>query len=959
MKIKKNLFNVDENATFFVVVKKMFTAVQHSDYAIQQVNFVSPEPLFVWINCVKNCRPTVLIHEIFHAQVICENCETRKGMRVQWTLNSRVVGSSARVVILSHRLADGRNILEVKVEENDRIGQSIIIIRPIKPPAVAQCEIKPPEGRELLTKFNIACNTTAIKFNVFQDTELIGKFYSSPVAIRLQRSNGLTVQLVVQLVDDKGAISSMHLNALVEKLPVSNVSQFLQPQNNQNLSLHQLVDSNDFQAAAIMIYVAVDNMNLEDESSIERIINELLLVQLVDNESISIMANILKKLCEKVSTNHRQRMQIGLILNSVSSELNPSAMFKIDEARNLAKTLLQVVQNISFPFKLMASQEAFTAKDNRLDEYTDYDDFDSEIGFKMDNLLSAGNNMKKMLTKLLRLLANFVEPTEPIFEVELPDFKLMVVSEEVFESESNQNYTLHETTVTLGIENVKPHKIIKLGLISFAHVNPFWFDDDENVTRSNFVTIAIFSEDGGTIKKLSEPIKILPAMVEDLHRAQSSEEHYVCIEPLKELLTFIIKPISYSTILINFKISDDSKLKYLAQFKEKLQFKDFLFNRRSVKTINGSSSIQIETNQHFGDFFISFISDRVGNTECINLTLDFFIISCNLWNVEKGTWSRNFCEVNNVLNQWNFECLCKKVGSFVATVRKSYAGVDPTRKIRNSMEPNYIVVEFLVSAILVSLIFTAACRRKKAEIKVTHLPSCHPNSTHQYLITVTNGASRYSGTSSKISIEILGSNFSSGNHWLEDKHDKFKIRRSKSCFLLTTPSNLGDVEKLILWNNPLGNKPSWQCETVEVHDLERGKKSVFFVQKWFRLINSSSQIRHEIDCATENNVEVKRSTLFENHVIEEFNRSFKFNQNLGILGLPFLVKILQLILLMSAVSFTFGPTEVINIEDENLKFQKYDVGRALQFSFKSFSKVILMKILFDLISNALTINILD
>lgn len=947
MKIEKNLFEVGGIAKFFLAVDQPFRASNSSDYAIQQIDFVSSMPLFIWIKCIKNCRSKVLVHETFHAQMICENCDSRLEMKVQWTLNSKIVSSTSRAVIIANKLHDSTNILQIEIKQDERVGQSMMIIRTSKPSVQSTCKVNPTAGVEFLTLFSIECDTKAVKFKVLQDSELIGEFYSSPFKVRLKRSSSLSVQLE----DVHRVVEDVQLSVLVDKLSISNVTEFLN--QNGKLSLHQLMASKDFRSAVVMINVAIINLNSDDELTVEKIIIELQNVELIDNESVIIMSNILRKICEKFTISHRQRMQIGLILSKISNELSPrSSMLKFNEALDLTQNLLPVVKNLSASFQLMASQEIISAPTFfRPDDYLDYESFDSEIGDKLDNLLSAGHNMEKLMASLFKLLGKFVEPTEQTLEVESENAKLIMVSEEFSGSFSSKNFTIHGTTVSITAQNFKPHRIIKLGFVSFAQDNPFWFEKDGNVMQSNFFAMTTFNENGARIEKFSEPIKISPGFVESSHN-WTSKKHQVCIKPLTELVNLLIKSSSYSTILINFKISNGSRLNYFSQFDEQPKFKDFLIHETEVKTIKGSSSIQIKTNKREGDFFISFFANQNEDSSCINLTINFALLSCNLWNAEKETWSRNFCRVENVTSQWNFECVCDELGSFTAVVKEPMVWIDPAREILNSMKPNFIVLGFLISSVLTfSIIFIAASRRKKTRPKVIFLKSCHPKNQHHYLIRVVSR----SGTSSEISVEVVGAESLSGKHWLDDDHRNNMRHFPESRYVFTTPSSLGKVEKIIVWIKTWGYEPSWHCEKISVQDLKSHKIVTFSVQKCFTLNQNHTEIVHEFTAATQTEAKAN-GNLFRQHIFKEFrqsNLSFYLNQNSRRFWLKALNMSSYLILAMFAVVYTLGPTTIVNTEEENLKFKKFEVERVLKVSFQCLPILILMIILRDLLSKVI------
>jgi REJ domain/PLAT/LH2 domain len=934
VEIETNSFEIGDNVKFYLTVQSKKTRL--SDFAIQEIQFVDSKPLFVWTKCIKNCDRNVLLHETYHAQAVCEDCNSNSEKKFKWTLNSNIISNSSRAVVLPFKLKNERNVLNVKVYEGERIGEAFLVIKPLKQPTV-DCKITPSNGVEFITNFTIDCTSTATHFEVFQDNALIGKFYSKQIIAKLKASNGIQIKVI----DDRGAFTEINVPISVEELTIESVNEFIMGLTTYS-SLHQLIASNDFKSSAAMIYVAIKNLNEENAELMTKIIEEIYKIPLADAETILIVTDVLRKIAEKTKTEHFQRPKVGLILKEVALKLKIFHEIRSDEARNITKNVLAVVENLSFPLEIMENQNnELIPADQRLDDYLEYGDFDNEIIEKMNNLLSTGNNIEKVVKSLLQLLAKFVEPEEPAIEMTSENHKFIVFGKDFSESLTGQNISLYSSKVVIESYNMILHEIIKVSLISFKNLNPFWFVEERNLKRSSFITFEIFHVNNQKIKKFSNPIKILN-FIEPMEVSQ----HSVCVESSNDMPTYRMKVSANSHLVVEYNVSHGQDLKYILQFNKKPQFKDFTLYKSETKTINGSALIQVPAKQNQGDFFISFLPGKTNRESCTNLSLQFYVVSCEVWNGNDGSWNKKVCNVGSVLNRTIFDCFCHQPGSFTASVEAKSAWLDPSREIKNSLDQNFIVLGFVIAVFMTTIvIFIFMSCKNELKPDIIYLKSNHPDATHLYIITVVTGALKNSGTTSQVCIEIIGTESSIGVLWLNDNGVNFS-RKSELKFMLLTSSSLGNVEKLAVWIKPFGYEVSWRCDKILMFKPSTSDSWTFLVQSWFTLKNDEAEISREFFPSKDDDFKKKRS-LFLQNLHREYVSSFlssrygDFKNHLVIATLP--------VFSMFINSFLFGTTTTMNIEDEIIEYQHFELFRVLKMSVASFLILVFLKILINVL----------
>lgn len=115
---------------------------------------------------------------------------------------------------------------------------------------------------------------------------------------------------------------------------------------------------------------------------------------------------------------------------------------------------------------------------------------------------------------------------------------------------------------------------------------------------------------------------------------------------------------------------------------------------------------------------------------------------------------------------------------------------------------------------------------------VVVLPDNDPNDTTCYLLTFFTGSRCCAGTSADVFVQLRGSEGISDVHCLSHPQIKSLYRGSINTFLLTTPTDLGDIQSLRVWHNNEGLAPSWYLSRVKVESLFSRRIWLFLCRQW-------------------------------------------------------------------------------------------------------------------------------
>ncbi|RZC34880.1 polycystic kidney disease protein 1-like 2, partial [Asbolus verrucosus] len=147
----------------------------------------------------------------------------------------------------------------------------------------------------------------------------------------------------------------------------------------------------------------------------------------------------------------------------------------------------------------------------------------------------------------------------------------------------------------------------------------------------------------------------------------------------------------------------------------------------------------------------------------------------------------------------------------------------------------------------------------KTKIELFYLADNNKKHFFSYLIIVKTGAKRHSGTSSNITIKLVGKKRSSEPHVLNYPDPKMRLlqKYGEDMFVLTTEGHLGELTHIELWNDCQGPNPDWSqikqnssfrlnlvcyrfCKSIRIYDMQEHTEWVFKIKKRLTVINGNN-----------------------------------------------------------------------------------------------------------------------
>ncbi|CAO1308180.1 unnamed protein product [Diamesa serratosioi] len=951
-----------------------------SSNGVQEVKFVDEASLFVWIKCVKNCGKITLIHNIYHAEAVCENCNAKDLIEYQWDFKGNNISSSSRAIILPYFIDSDVSSLTVTVSQNKKTSTtSIDLITDTAPPQ--KCKITPDTGIAFVTEFEIECDASPDKSlekknrptkSIYQNNVFLVKFSSRSYKLILNEMPDGVKHIEIKVQSLQGAFVVYNLDVVVEKLKIEHIWKFIRGETG-DFSLCDLVEMNDLPKAVAMIYLAIDRMSPDNEEVAKILLDEILKMKLVDSDSIVVLSNVLKEFSSKLLMTHELRGKIAKVFDKISKAINEfvddskiNPQFTILSVTNITHNMLITTSNLLEPHEMIESHQNLDGinSDDRFDDYQDYEDLDVRVMNKVENLLSTSTSINRLVQSIFKCYVLMVDPEEPPENIMMNNLNFTFF--EIDLKNSHENVTLYAFNTTIFfnkslIRSLNYAKSLKIGLLSFKNHHPFWWATEKTHQLSNVFILDIFAGNGLKIVDLDQRFEFATSFDN-----VTSGEIDGCVSYNNDMPIYKIEFPAYSKLLLEFYLDDSDELKFLKKIGSRPQFKDVIEKPENIEIIHNKSKLYIEKEVRSENeiLFIALLFHQSNKSKnCINFTLSIHTLSCDVWNEKQGPWSGKYCVPLELVNGTQLQCSCNHLSTFTSRLFVPPTFLNLPRGIVYALEKNYtVIVIVVVSVVIFSLLFLWAWKfddENFKKTKIISLESNHPNHKYYYLVTVVTGGFRKSGTTSKICIELQGLNNSSGPCMLYDDLVLFKTN-SECNFLITVPEYLGKLEKIVIWMKPSGTNNSWYCEKISVRDVARKELFSFFVEQWFSLNQSKKSSDwnwvHEIFLSEKKKAEKK---LFRHNVFYGIKNSFLaysiFSHHASS---PFTARQRVVVLfcifafIMMINILLFGATTLQNVENEQTYYERFQMGiNTLVFSLQSVVITIPLALLLEFLLN--------
>ncbi|XP_077492478.1 polycystin-1-like protein 2 [Amblyomma americanum] len=211
------------------------------------------------------------------------------------------------------------------------------------------------------------------------------------------------------------------------------------------------------------------------------------------------------------------------------------------------------------------------------------------------------------------------------------------------------------------------------------------------------------------------------------------------------------------------------------------------------------------------------------------------LVACRSW--RRPSWSGRGCSAA-VDSDETLHCRCSHLSWFsgahwVAPNEISW------RKVSRGVRERHLLVSSCVLALwllygAVLLWAYRADQRDEVYNTVTDLQQNLPTDQQPYIVTIITGFRRNAGTTSKVWLQLVGSEGSSRTFLLKDEsvNPGTLQRKSEDYFLATTERALGEITEVVFTLEARGGRPPWFLHTVVVQDMLEDLVWVFFVEQW-------------------------------------------------------------------------------------------------------------------------------
>ncbi|KAI8506533.1 hypothetical protein Bbelb_159600 [Branchiostoma belcheri] len=256
--------------------------------------------------------------------------------------------------------------------------------------------------------------------------------------------------------------------------------------------------------------------------------------------------------------------------------------------------------------------------------------------------------------------------------------------------------------------------------------------------------------------------------------------------------------------------------------------------------------------------------------------LSFSAVGCSSWKDNKKQWMMEDCNATINLENGAINCRCHmsewkvSVGTMTLPVPNSINFINAFQNFLH-LSDNSVVFSIVVSeTILYLLLMVLLCvdfqRLRKAPkplSKVSLIPPDRMPAPHVYQLTVTTGSMFGAGTTSRIGLQLFGSEATSPVKMLNPGGEV--VRES-----------LGELMLLHIWhdNSGEGDTASWFLGSFVVRDVEKDVVSYFICNDWLSTEKGDGEMQKVVHSSTEEEL-----TSFTN-VVNEAARDVLYDKQL-------------------------------------------------------------------------------
>ncbi|CAH1185339.1 unnamed protein product, partial [Phyllotreta striolata] len=366
-------------------------------------------------------------------------------------------------------------------------------------------------------------------------------------------------------------------------------------------------------------------------------------------------------------------------------------------------------------------------------------------------------------------------------------------------------------------------------LLCSSMKNPHWWREDEKIIPP--VCILKFHARGRVVSRFSRPFSLTITRNESESIVSISavvpKTYDGTNEDFERMTVYRIDVFKGQDYFVEFDELGSNKLKvYVTKF-YKPTVEEFVDKSSEINANSSKLFIEVDEDYDRWDYLTITPFDNTASVDT-KFAFKVYTIACHSWNSNKRKWEFS-CDSTNTSNVTTIECLCYKSSVLSARVTNNAVRLERSVYTEHKLEIQACYVIFFAVLIVwiaycALLLYILMSRKGKAESyeEVYFLSDVPSYCKFGYLMVIKTGDKRNAGTTSNIVIKIYGSRADSKEHVL-NYPDPYKLllqRNSENWFFLATERHLGDIEKIEMWFDSVGCKPSWHCMELEILDLQ-------------------------------------------------------------------------------------------------------------------------------------------
>ncbi|XP_051020670.1 polycystic kidney disease protein 1-like 1 [Acomys russatus] len=235
----------------------------------------------------------------------------------------------------------------------------------------------------------------------------------------------------------------------------------------------------------------------------------------------------------------------------------------------------------------------------------------------------------------------------------------------------------------------------------------------------------------------------------------------------------------------------------------------------------------------------------------INYTVHFQWIQCVFW--DKREWRSEGPSPQPGTSPEKVSCSYHRLAPFSVLRRKldatlEVSSVSEFQRLPHNLLPSIFSVFFLVLyGFLVTKSRCVDCHKKRKPGCIFLEEDISPG--HQlYAVITDTGFRSPAKLTSKVFLVLCGENGLSETKELCCPEKPLFGRNSRHTFIMSTPKQLGPLQKVHLWHDSSGTSPSWFISHVMVKDLRSGHAWFFPAQCWLAVSAGDGRVQRELFC---------------------------------------------------------------------------------------------------------------